>query len=353
MKRIYFWAYYLNGKLSKSTIVAGLTALLLLIAVMISGEDIYDDQWFIVGTFAILALAWRMRRFFRWPIVLMGVYLAEMVLYFNWRGEDLIQISIRPTVLYLQSKQTLFLFALFLAANVTRKYVFKVIQWATPLFAIVTLCGKPLLFNESMNAALLVACLPLCVWQWPITLALVTACVYFTQYGSTAYAMIVLFFVSRAVRVGKLFSALLLWNGAVFLFYRVASEPSMRTDSARFEFYKHAWDFFWKYGNPYHGSGVGTGMLFGPVIQKLNNFNTHQMWLSFHSDLLQWFFEGGIIGFALGVWLFLDSLRHSDLDSRLSLLMLMVCAIFYFPMQIPIIAFLAMWLVAISQRRTI
>lgn len=161
-------------------------------------------------------------------------------------------------------------------------------------------------------------------------------------------AVLLLTVAARATRT-KLLIAVLLGGGVVGL--RSITSPSFFSIPDRLEFYKYSIDFFLEYINLLSGAGIGSFQIFGVAIQRTNGLSLDQLWMSMHSDWLQLIFELGFLGSALVLYVYLDSLYRSDTPTKIALVGAGVFALFYFPLQIPVVLFLLFFLIAPAQLR--
>ena len=132
--------------------------------------------------------------------------------------------------------------------------------------------------------------------------------------------------------------------------------PGRFNESVRFKFYGATWKYFVDKVDVWRGSGLNTFIGLGPVIQRDSGIMMDRAcggevcwWLSLHSDWFQLLVETGVIGFCLGLCLYVNALVRSDKQTRIALTLLAICGLGYFPVQIPAIEVYAAWLVARSQ----
>lgn len=84
--------------------------------------------------------------------------------------------------------------------------------------------------------------------------------------------------------------------------------PLLFNDSYRVQFWKFFMTWWAKNVDVWTGTGFGTFLLYGPMIQLTYKYNTeNNLWIWLHSDWGQLLFELGIVGFLLGVAVFVQA----------------------------------------------
>lgn len=317
--------------------------------------DIYQHQFTVVALCLGALLFFRSLQWFRPSLSCFLLYLWCSCF---WRLSDT-SSTLTPAVSAMLSVIELRALA-FVAISIAVSLVLKdglrrILPFLVPLLAISSLLGLPLLTNQSTNAALLTTILPLS--SNPLTWAL-TFIVVMTQAGTTAVAILAVVGLMAAVRaiaaavdsaaaraaaikltpVGLLGAALFLW--------RALTVPSFFYGTDRFEMYKKTWDFFVDSDNHALGFGVGSFQLLGIIIQ---GDTSSGLWMSLHSDWLQGLFEIGIIGMGLAIWVLIECFCRADYKERMVFVALSIFALFYFPLSIPLVQFLTIYLVVLNQ----
>lgn len=127
--------------------------------------------------------------------------------------------------------------------------------------------------------------------------------------------------------------------------------PHFYLVSDRLDEYRLAADFFFTHLNVWVGGGLGSFEVYGPLMQKLAGRDMSEVWLELHSDWLQCVFELGLVGASLSCWLLVDSLLRSTYEQRLVLVSGLLFGLFYFPMQIPLVAFFLTLIVVQIQKK--
>jgi O-antigen ligase len=82
----------------------------------------------------------------------------------------------------------------------------------------------------------------------------------------------------------------------------IASSNSILQDHGRFYTWHECFEYYWGHFQPWFGTGIGTYWTWGTLVQLANKQRDIFYWL--HNDWLQIFFEYGIIGFSLVVWVY-------------------------------------------------
>lgn len=316
-------------------------------------KDVWEQQWQLVAWALIVTGTFQFRQVYRLPMLVMGTWLMARALWGvseSWGLETKLWL----TTSVLSLRQTAFLFLVVSVFTAGEMRVPKFLTWAVPLVAISTCFFYPLLSNESLNAALLVACLPFVSPTYIVAVGtVVTIAVAFTQQGTTAPVMLAAWAAMQLGRRG------LPWVGAAcagYVVYRLAVSPFAFHESTRAAFYPLVRHFFESMPETWHwlGMGLGSFVAYGPIIQAQTGFMLgDRWWLSLHSDWLQLVFEQGYIGAVLGLWLYLDSLWRADRETRMALVLLGICGLGYFPMQVPIMTVFAVWCVVRVQLRRV
>lgn len=330
-------------------------------------KDFYEQQLALVLWLALSGVALAARRTYRLPLIFVGIYLAFRCLWglLESRGMG-VELWLTTSVLSLRA--TAFLFALVAWATAAARGHFRIeaktfFGLGVPLAALSTIAGFPLLgANLSLNAALLVACLPFVEMNddvgsptflsdfaryWATHLTVMTV-VWFFQSGTTAHAMLLAYCCLRFFGwVGLLVAA----AASLVMFY--FSTASLG-ESSRLEFWELAIVYAREHSNPWIGTGLGTFVAYGPLIQRASDFTKGGTWLSLHSDWLQLQFELGILGSWLGGIIFGSSIGAApDRATCISLLLMGICALGYFPMEVPLMAAFCVWLVVRAQLKPV
>lgn len=336
----------------------GLAALAL--AAVAWAKDPYLQQWQLVALVLVLPVGLALSRVFRWPVVAMGSYLVLHALCYSQDAHGLKNVTVWLANSTLGLRQVLLLGGALAAGFVLRERT-SLFSWAVPLAAGATLAGYPFLgFNTSMNASMLVAGLPFVARPLvPMTALLIASVVVFRQYGMTATGMLVLWGLLQlrgraawfASGVGPWLAALGISAAMLRVYYLGGLSTLTQARMDRPEMWGYAWNFFRENFNPLWGAGLSSFRNYGPLIGHMNKFQPWQHWFSLHSDWLELGFDLGLVGLALGVWLYADSVWRAEERTRQALILMGVAAIGYFPMSVPIMVAYAGWLVARVQAR--
>ncbi len=298
-----------------------------------------------VSGIALACLGYFALRVFRPALVGMAVYLvahACVVPFLYWGGDDVgawFQISLIST------RKTLLLGVMFLAAyslrHVKSERFFVVV---VSMGAVMTMLGQPLLpTNPSLDAALLVAGFAMA--PGPVTFIMVLAISLFWNRGITAPAMLLMWCAARG-RIWSVLSAIL--GGLAYLVVTIIRSPEVFTAKGdRFEMYVLAWRHFIQSLNIFVGAGLDSFLILGPKIQAPGPLP----WTKLHSSWLQIPFELGLVGLALASWLYVDAVWRSGKRERDALLLLGLCAVGYYPAQVPLFLAFGIWLVVRAETK--
>jgi hypothetical protein len=309
-------------------------------------SQIYDNQITAISILATVILIWKGRQWLRWPLLCFAGYLVFASLW-HFGVDDGLSPKLQAVTAAVTGRQTLFVILSGLAALTVAASV----NLLAPLFlifgSILTLLGYPILTNPSTNAAMIVLCLPYCRkwWMW-----LVTLCVVAQQQGATAWLMFAaISLVTLARHSTKTVISLSVMTGLGLALLTWHVRPSFFLFFDRWDEYQLAARFWWENINPWIGAGLGTFQVLGPAMQKWDGRAVTEVWMSLHSDILQLVFETGVIGAGLAAWLVIDSLFRTDGKTRLAMIAACLFGLFYFPMQIPLVAFFLILIVVRAQ----
>lgn len=327
-------------------------SLVILLLVASYFSQIYDNQITAISTLATMLLIWKGRQWLRWPLLLFVGYVVLSALW-HFGVDDGMSPKLQAVSAAVMGRQTLLVLLLGSASYA----ISSAVHHLAPIFIMVSsmssLIGFPLLKNPSTNAAMIVLCLPYCLrwklwWTWPLTFWIVAS-----QQGATAWLMLsAILFVTIIRHSTKKITCLLGVTGLGLATYTWYARPSFFLFFDRWDEYKLAARFWWENVNPWIGSGLGTFQVLGPAMQKWDSRPVTEVWMSLHSDWLQLVFELGVIGTCLATWLVVDTILRTENKARLSLIAACLFGLFYFPMQIPLVAFFLILIVVQSQKRS-
>ena len=247
-----------------------------------------------------------------------------------------------PVKLYISGamlgfEQTLIVLLLFFIFYFYRPDLVSISRALAPVWAVLTLCGIQPLWNYSCNAAMLIVMIPFQRSWWVVALCLLPA--YF-QMGTTplfvAGAMFAYYFFRRRVFWPLYVAPPLVATWGFF-------HPWRFDEHERWDFYWRTIKFFAREVDFLFGTGFQTFPVFGPTVQGVTDF-TQPIWLSVHSDYIQYVFENGLAGAGLMAWLLVETFRESDEAHRAAIVGMLAFGVFYFPMAIP---FFVAWSVAL------
>lgn len=312
-------------------------------------SKIYENQITLFSVLAVLFFLWKGRQWLRWPLLLFCGYLI-LSAFWHFGVDDGLNSKIQIVSVAVIGRQTIYAMLLVGATIVLDVSV----SWLAPIFlllcSLITLTGlSPILKNPSTNAAMIVLCLPYCRkwWMWLLTL-----CVMITQQGATAWLMFAaILLVTAARHLNKTLISVSMSGSAGLVGTLWFTKPHFFIFSDRWDEYKLAYRFFREFANPVFGFGLGTFQVLGPAMQKWDSRPVTEVWMSLHSDWLQLIFELGLLGASLGIWLLLDAYLQADRKTRLLLIASSLFGLFYFPMQIPLVAFFITLIVVQTQKR--
>lgn len=303
--------------------------------------DLMESQFFVVLGWTLALLLWSSRALPR-PLLLFALYVGLQACWYATFA------PVPPIVRALVLRHSLMLGALVLLGGVLGE---RLSRWNGICCAagVATVLGyPPLPHNASLNAALLVAMLPLCSGPWAVGNALLAVAVAaFWQGGTTALLMLLAL---AGIVCGEHMRARrgLRWEVAAVAALAVSGVvlgvvawkfPHLLQDESRVDFYRAAWRYWdgFDLRSQLLGVGLGTFVLHGPGIQKLATIHTPERWATLHSDFAQLAFELGLVGLVLGLLLFLRCALSGTREGR-ALLLMGICALFYFPMEVPLMA---------------
>jgi hypothetical protein len=298
-----------------------------------------------VGAIALCIGGLALTKVFRPALVVMAVFLVAHAVaapFLYWGAGDVaewFQITLIAT------RKTLLLGVIFAAAYALRNADYKpFFELAVPMACVATLCGNPLLpFNASLNAAILVA--GFAVVPGYVSFLLV-AVVTILQSGVTAPFMLTTWAILQGPKHW------LPWPIAILMLLVASSAERIVSKASRFEMYGLTWEHFIQKMNIFVGGGLDSFLILGPKIQKAATLDAGPGdWTMLHSSWLQIPVELGVFGLALAVWLYVDAVRQSGKRERDALILLGVCAVGYFPGQVPLFLALGIWLVVRAESR--
>lgn len=111
-------------------------------------------------------------------------------------------------------------------------------------------------------------------------------------------------------------------------------------DSGRFGIWKLMMNHWIQNMDPVFGSGLGSYILFGPHIQSVNHYATHQWFIFLHSEPLQILFETGVVGLLLtgtvGVCAFLRAWQARNAYLCCALLGFVATSLANYPLRMPV-----------------
>lgn len=132
-------------------------------------------------------------------------------------------------------------------------------------------------------------------------------------------------------------------------------DPTLFNSGHRFEAYKIFMGAWWHYGNVWAGNGFGSFQAIESTIQENNRFMPGAYWSWMHSDILQAFWELGLIGggvVLVAVWQTLKKLYHSEHPAMFAMACgLVSSAVFDFPVRYFSLAFLCAFAVCFAWRK--
>lgn len=339
---------FLQISVTKKTFPAFAVVLLMFLLSSIDG-DIYVTHWFVVGLCLSALLFFHLSKDYYMSFALLVTYLVASC-FFNIWSSDIWVTKIR---VLLDGSIARWTFFSFLTLVVMRDLKISTVMDAIKVVVIIgvvgTLLGYPLLDNPTTNAAMLACFAPLVPGLMVVGIALVVV----MQVGITAWAILGFQCLVCAIWIWKWWSwwivlGLILAGGVVL----IRLDHHHFVDPVRFEYFRYIWDFFREYVDPIIGGGYFSFEVLSPVMQKMTGYYLERKvaWVSCHSDLLQWFFETGIVGCVLAFWVFIDIMRNAEIRVRLFLIGVTLFAIFYFPLRIPVILVITIYCTAYSLR---
>ena len=123
-------------------------------------------------------------------------------------------------------------------------------------------------------------------------------------------------------------------------------------DSARIKIYRTMMGWWWENANVWTGKGLGSYLLWGPIIQREKNFYVGDWFIWMHGDWVEITFQLGFVGIALALWLAWDvsraCWRRRDAALLSSAMTLMAAMVFQYPLHLPMFAFLAVAIISMA-----
>lgn len=302
---------------------------ILLAAVSSYFADHYIEQVPYFVAVCLLPIVVWLKDYIRWPLIAMGAYLLLQA----------VILPAHPGLGWFPPKEFI-VWTVILGAGWLMGDAFKN-PWWIPLGVIMVWCGQPLFYNTALNQAFLVALIPFApAWQAGLVmLFMVTQPFSFAATGMLLIALLAHWPILSIGGVAAASGVLTLWPGLV------------HSKMARVRFWEYLLLYFQEKLSLWFGSGLGTFMVLGTKIQSLHSFEPHNAWFSAHNDYLQWFFETGLVGVVLLLWLVIDTARRLDTQERLVGLCIGALAFSYFPQDVPLFQLLIATLVMKGQSR--
>lgn len=259
---------------------------------------------------------------------LLGCYLACLAVYHTTYARGDLKPLLSAAVGMYTARSTIFWLIWGAALWLARPNLPALAQVIGPIWALLTIVGYSPTYNLGCGAAFMVCLLPLQRSPWMAALVMIPMTL---QSGATPYLCLGAMLLALALIRGS-------WPALGFCLAPVAwaiVNPSQLHEPLRWRYYRMTWDFLWQNVNPWLGAGLGSYVIYGPIIGKINDVGG-AVWLSVHNDYLQVLFEVGIIGAVLIAVTIGYALVKLDDRHRLSLVGLLAFGAFYFPMAIPV-----------------
>lgn len=197
------------------------------------------------------------------------------------------------------------------------KYAVSIFQFLALVNAgLVVMNGHGFMNAHSWDTAFIAMILPTMVFRItksPITWLPTVFSLFAIGYTGGRTAMVVMsacafayFLQKKRVFVACIIGSFVLLIGAQF------SNESKMFDSPRLNVWPYFMNIYWKYFDPWIGSGIGTFQWIGPLAQQKEQvFLKNGLHLWMHNDYLQVLFETGIIGLTLMMATVFDCLKRS------------------------------------------
>lgn len=305
-------------------------SLLVMGTISASDGDVYWLRWFVLITTAVICLEWPMG-FKSYKVFF--VYASIQMLTFSFyrtvtEGADIFQIiSIR--MLTAQAFSIFLLLALFFAKRGQRYRdtiftffcVYSLMQTVS-LFLDQTVLPVQnfydhigLLGNRSMGASFLAVTVFFFIRFRAAMLCffivggmVLTICISKSSISFIALIAGLMFFFSK-------------WRGLLIALIPLAVagpfiDPEFFHKITRYKMWIEFMKYWWKNINVLFGSGGGTFIFYGPLVQHIIDFKDNVIWIFAHSDLVEVVFEFGIIGAILALWVYFDCLIKSYKQRR-------------------------------------
>lgn len=181
-------------------------------------------------------------------------------------------------------------------------------------------------FNASMNSCMISGLLPFFMHDRTIsklpTLRVILPLLAVIASGSTGgYGAFILsvglyYFFNKKISK-KEFGLILIGLIALTIFaYFYLGSNRIITTSGRYAVWKDTFFFWKKFANHFVGFGQGSSMHITPVVQKLFQQDSHQLFLWMHNEWYQVLFEQGIIGFVLWFFMYINIIIKTFLTNE-------------------------------------
>jgi O-antigen ligase len=223
-----------------------------------------------------------------------------------------------------------------------KRWIFHTLFLLAILDAILVLFKIPGLFNaSSMDACFLALMLPLFIYnRFYVASVLIAAAILFTKSATpifmfVAYGFIVLWYWNKKL---LWLSAVPILLGAIFL------KEFLYYPADRLQVWGDVFPKWVSTFNIWLGSGSGTYKVLGPVFQTEGV--TTSIFYFTHNEYLQIFFEQGLVGLVLGLWVTgRYFIRSTNPLSKISLSGFAVCSLTQYPFRFALTAFLFIYVI--------
>lgn len=192
-----------------------------------------------------------------------------------------------------------------------------------------------LLYNPSMNPALLVVLLPFTSSYHWIFRILAESFVCFIVLHSGQITPLAIYTILQTFRLKNKWWVMVLPISLTYILksgvFNWISHGSDRL--VEYFFFWHQWREFW---GPWFGMGSGKFVIYGPLLQYLMQHKTLDIWAFLHSDWYELLVQQGIIGALAWSWVFFEALYRNWYADRVLFIVTLgigIWGITYFPLH--------------------
>jgi len=270
----------------------------------------YTHKWYALLLLIIAFLCWEIKKKFNWQIALFSIYFVSSSILIGL-GKIGPYAGAKKSILFEALSTGIYgvgILVLLAYGNMHR--LKKSVGMLVPIAAIYTIIGyvygwefQGFGANVSVNATLLSMLLPFAMT--PLNIVLVLAAILTTKasIGLIAFcgAVFAYFFIKSANKGKFLLISSVVGTVSFVIFYLIYG-ATLWTATGRLPIWEFCLNFTWE-RQKWFGTGAGTFSHIMPVLQSMKVFNEHpgEYFIYLHNDIIQLFFETGIIGVLLAI----------------------------------------------------